>query len=471
MKIISSLNRTLLAISAGAAIVISSCAPFGPDHLIPESERVEFYKTANQEYTARTGEKWWTIFNDSKLNSLISSLEKGSFDLRAAEARRIQAYSTLGLDRTQLYPALSGSGSATRNRISENDFMAAQGGPAIYYNQYRVGLSLSYELDLWGRVRRLIESSRAETAAAEVTVDQVKLSLQSQLASSYFAMRFLDSEAAVLNKSLTTRRESLKLAKELFEGGSSSELDVARAEVQLTNAEAQLISLEGPRASLENSIAVLIGKNPSNFSISPSAITRNAPRISAGTPASLLGRRPDVFIAERTLAAASAQIGVTEAKFYPKLSLIGSSGLSSLNSSTFLQFSSSQFAIGPEIELPVIQGNRRDAAVNRSQARQREALAQYQQTVLSAFADVENALVDRRSASREMAALKKSVTASQRAFDLSNTRYKEGVASYLEVIDSQRELLSSERSEVQARGRSFAATVRLIQALGGGFRR
>jgi len=441
----------------------------GPNFSVPDSEAASSYKNASAAYSSRMSKNWWRVFGDSKLNSLMSDIDKGNFDLRAAEARRNQAYAALGVDRSRLYPEVLSQASATRNRDSESDIGSTAGSLQTYYNQYSVGMSLGYEVDLWGRVRRIVEAGQANAEAAEVSVIQVKLSLQAQLASSYFAMRFLDSEAEVLQAALKTRQESLNLTKNLFEGGKSSELDVARAEAQLASAKAQLVNLQGPRASFENAIAVLAGKNASNFSISPSGIDGNAPSVSAGSPAQLLGRRPDVFIAERNLAATSAGIGIAEADFYPKVSLIATGGLSSINTSNFLDFSSSQFSIGPEIDLPLFQGLRRKADFASAKARHEEALATYQQTVLTAFADVENALSSRLAAVREIAAQKENVTASRRAFDLSNARYKEGVASYLDVIDSQRELLIAERSEVQARGRSFTATVQLIQALGGGF--
>jgi multidrug efflux system outer membrane protein len=273
----------------------------------------------------------------------------------------------------------------------------------------------------------------------------------------------------VLEQALTTRKESLDLARDLFNAGKSSEVDVARAEAELASAKAQLVSLHGPRAALENAIAVLTGKNASNFTIAKKTITRSAPSVSAGTPIELLGRRPDVFMAERMLAASSAEIGIATAQFYPKISLIGSSGLSSIKSSDFLKYSSSEFSIGPEIDLPIFQGLRRKADLALAKAKHEEALATYQQTVLVAFADVENALASRRAAINEIAAQQDSVAASKKAFELSNSRYREGIASYLEVIDSQRELLNAQLNEVQARGRSFAATIQLMQALGGGF--
>ena len=452
------------------ALLFTSCKLVGPDHSVPDSESAGSFKNSSSEYSSRLSKNWWKIFGDSKLNSLMSDLESGNFDLRAAEARRNQAYASLGIDRSLLAPQVLSEASATRSRVTESDRFAGGGGAGpSYFNNYRVSMSLGYELDLWGRVRRIVEAGRVNAEAAEVSVDQVRLSLQAQLARNYFAMRFLDSETAVLNQALETRQETLGLTKDRFEGGKTSELDVARAEAELASTRAQLVSLQAPRASLENAIAVLTGKNASNFSISPLSISKSAPGVSAGSPASLLGRRPDVFVAERNLAASSARIGVAEADFYPRVSLIGTGGFSSVDTSDFLNWSSREFSIGPNVDLPLFQGLRRKADLAKAKAQHEEALANYQQTVLTAFADVENALASRRGATNEVTAQQDSITATQKSFDLSNVRYKEGVSTYLDVVDSQRELLNARRSEVQARGRAFAATIQLIQALGGGF--
>jgi multidrug efflux system outer membrane protein len=462
--------KTNLITTAALGILFTSCKLVGPDHSVPGSEGAGSYKNNSAAFSARMDKRWWRVFGDGKLNSLMADLEKGNFDLRAAEARRNQAYAALGVNRSQLAPEVLSDALATRNRGSGNDRGGLAGGALeTYYSQYKVGISLGYEVDLWGRVRRIVEAGTANAKAADGSVDQVKLSLQAQLARSYFALRFLDSEAAVLNQALGTRQETLDLANDRFEGGKTSELDVARAQSELAATRAQLVSLQSPRASLENAIAVLAGKNASNFSISPDPIVGSAPRVPAGSPAQLLGRRPDVFVAERQLAQSSANIGVAKAAFYPRISLIGSGGLSSINSSDFLKWSSSQFAIGPQVDLPLFQGLRRKADYKLAKAKHEEALASYQQTVLTAFADVENALAARRAANNEIAAQNDSIEASQKSFDLSNVRYKEGVSSYLEVVDSQRELLNAQRSEVQARGRAFEATVLLMQALGGGF--
>eukprot|EP00903_Cladosiphon_okamuranus_P003692 g3690.t1 len=427
----------------------------------------ESYKNSASAFSERMSNRWWGIFGDSELNSLMADLQNGNFDLRAAEARRNQAYAALGVSRSGLFPQVDGSASATRNRASENS--VSGGFTDTYYDNYSVAMALGYELDLWGRVRRIVEAGRATAVAAEVSVDQTRLSLQTQLARSFFALRFIDSEAAVLRQALDTRQETLDLAQDRFEGGATSELDVARAQSELATTKAQLVALEAPRASLENAIAILAGKNASNFSISPKTLSGKAPHIPAGSPVQLLGRRPDVFASEMALAAASAEIGVQEANFYPRISLIGSGGFTSAKTSDFLNWSSTEFSLGPQVDLPIFQGLRRKADLEAAKARHQEALATYQQTVLQAFADVENALSSRRGAIHEIAAQQESIAAAKRSYELSEVRYKEGVSSYLEVADSQRELLNAQRLEVQARGRSFEATVQLIQALGGGF--
>ena len=455
-----------------AGLLFTSCKLVGPDFSVPESEAAGSYKNASSGYASRLSKNWWKVFGDSKLNSLMADLNGGNFDLRAAEARRNQAYAALGVDRSLLAPQVLSEGSLNRNRASESDRFSGGGGVVAegnYFTNYRVSMSLGYELDLWGRVRRIVEAGRANAEAAEVSVDQVRLSLQAQLARNYFAMRFLDSEAAVLDQALETRRETLGLTKDRFEGGKTSELDVARAESELASTRAQLVSLQAPRAALENAIAVLVGRNASNFSLPQSEITRSAPGVPAGSPASLLGRRPDVFVAERNLAASSARIGVAEADFYPRVALIGSGGFASVDSSDFLKWSSREFAIGPQVDLPLFQGLRRKADLAKAKAQYEEALADYQQTVLTAYADMNNALAARRGAINEVAAQQDSITATQKSVNLSSIRYKEGVSNYLDVVDTQRELLNARRSEVQARGRAFAATVQLIQALGGGF--
>ncbi len=460
--------------SATLLFALGSCTLVGPDHSIPESEGAASFKGDSSDYATRLSRNWWKIFGDGKLNSLMTDLQSGNFDLRAAEARRNQAYAALGISRSQLYPQVFSDGSVTRNRVTESDRFGGGGaggggGGNNYFTNYQVGMQLGYEVDLWGRVRRIVEASRAEADAADLSVDQVRLSLQAQLARSYFAMRFLDSEAAVLRQALETRQETLDLATDRFEGGATSELDVAQADSELAVTRAQLVALEAPRAALENAVAILAGRNPSNFSLPNSTFERPAPTVSPGSPASLLGRRPDVFIAESNLAATSARIGVAEADFYPRVSLIGTGSVSSVDSSDFLKWSSREFSIGPQVDLPLFQGLRRKADFELAKQKHEEALAIYQQTVLQAFGEVENALAARRGSNKEIAAQQASVAAAKRSFDLSGFRYKEGVSSYLEVVDSQRELLNARRLEVQARGRSYEATVQLIQALGGGF--
>ena len=354
-----------------------------------------------------------------------------------------------------------------RNRTSENDLF----GSAFRQisTTYQTSAVFGYEIDLWGRVRRAVEAARADADAAEINIEDVRLSLQAQLAQNYFSLRFIDSEAAVVREAVEARKDTLKLARGRFEGGSTSEVDVARAETELETTKAGLVALEAPRARLENAIAVLAGKNPSSFSIASGTIDKLPPRIPSGIPAELLDRRPDVLAAERTLAASNARIGVAQADFLPRISLTGSGGLSSISTSDFLEYSSRKFSIGPEVSLPIFRGGILRISEARARYEHEEALANYEKAVLNAFADVETSLAARSSADREVAAFEKAVVAAGKSFELSDFRYQEGLTSYLEVLDSQRERLNAERTQVQALGRSYEATVLLIQALGGSF--
>lgn len=407
----------------------------------------------------------WSAFEDRTLSSYQRRLVRSNFDLRTALFRRNQARAALGTALSARQPQVSASASATRNRSSDNSLGGGFGDN--YYSLYQVTGSLSYELDLWGRIQRQVEAGIADTQAAEANISSVLLSLQSQFARSYFALRFLDAEAGVLRDAVASREETLALAKTREESGLTSGLDAARAEGELARAEAALLSLAGPRAQLKYSLAVLLGQNPSSFRLKEKKSAGTLPIIHPGLPLSLLSRRPDLAVAERRLAAATARIGVAEARFYPELSLTGSGGLASLQVNDFLKKSSTVSSVGPSLTAPIFQGGRLRANLTRARAEQQEALTVFQQATLQAIAEVESALASAHARAREAEARRRTVEASREAFRLSRLRYREGVDNYLGVIDAQRELLEAERASVRTRGQRFTAAVELIQALGG----
>lgn len=410
--------------------------------------------------------KWWCLFNDSQLNRLANQIESDNFQLKAGLARIDQAYAVLGISRAELVPNLNGSGSVTRNRTSANDL----GGNFFqnYSTQYRGAIAAGWEVDLWGRVRNAVRGAEADALQVENLTDELRLSLQSQLAQNYFTLRFLDEEKRVLREALRTRTDNLDIARQRFEGELTGELDVARAQTELAATRADLARLKAPRTRLENAIAVLVGKAPSNFRIPNTSLDFRLPTVKAGLPLDVLESRPDVAAAIARLESTNAQIGVAKAEFFPRLDLVGSGGLSSVSSSNFFDWSSRTFAIGPEVTLPIFQGGRLKANLKGARAAQAEALATYQDTVLNALREVDDALVDLVALRSERDAQFLAISASNRALALSNQRYKEGLVSSIEVVDAVREQLTAERRMVQIRSQQYVATVQLIQAIGGG---
>lgn len=460
------MKNIALASTSALVLAIVSCAPVGPDYAQPEFQPAGNYKSATSSHVG-VSSSWWKTFRDPKLNSLQSQLLAQNLDLSAAYARRQQALAQLGIAESNTFPQASASTSINRDKNSLENSGGAQ--VSEYATQYQIGANLSYEIDLWGRVRRLVEAGRADAQGADFAVADVKNALQTQLARQYFALRFLDAEMATLSAAVKTRQDNLDITSERLEAGLVSELDTARASSELATAKAELLSLKGPRATLENSIAVLLGRQPSSFKISSTGSTGYLPTIPAGVPAALLYRRPDVAVAERKLAAATARIGVAEAERYPNISLGASAGNSTVNTSKFLNWSSAFFGFGPSATVPLFQGGRIKSNIRFTQAQRTEALLNYQKTTLSAFADVESALATLKALRAENSARQSAVNATTRTYDLSALRYKEGATSYLDVADSQREQLTAKRAEVRTKGRQFEATIQLIQALGGGF--
>lgn len=455
---------TQLAAALILALLVSGCR-VGPKHQLPQTKMPASFKGGGT-----TGESprplWWQVFEDPELSELVQRIEQDNFDLRAALARVDQAYAVLGVNRSQRVPNITANGLVQRNRTSANDL----GGRFFsnYLTQYRAGLALGWEIDLWGRVRSLVDASAADAVVAQAGADDVRLALQAQLARNYFALRFLDEEKRVLESAVKTRVDNLDLAKIRFEGGRSGELDVARADTELAATQAALVRLKAPRTRLENAIAVLVGETPSDFRLAEKPVTGGAPQVAAGLPMKLLDNRPDVAAARAQLVAANARIGVAVADYYPRVNLVGSGGLSSINAGDFFDWSSRTFSIGPEVTLPIFQAGRIRSNVKRTRAAHAEAVAAYQQTVLGALLEVEDALADLAALRDESVAQAQAVKASNRALELSNRRYQEGLVSSIEVVDAVREELTAERRAVQIRGQQFEATVRLIQALGGG---
>jgi multidrug efflux pump len=410
---------------------------------------------------------WWEVFRDAKLNELEAQSLASNQNLKAAVARVDQARAFARVARSEFLPSLNLDPSFTRQRYSPNQDPSFGNVTASTFN---MPVDLSYEVDLWGRVRRSFESARADAQASLASYYGVLLTLQGDVAQNYFSLRALDAEIATVKGTVGLRKEQVQLVRSRFDGGIGNDLDVARAETELATTEADAASLAQRRAELENAIAILAGTNPSLFHLA--AETNWGPRppeIPAGLPADLLERRPDVAEAERQLASANARIGVAKASFFPVLTLTGSGGFLSADLDSLFKWDSRTWSIGPSLSLPLFAGGRNKANYRRSQAAREEAIARYRQQVLVAFGEVENSLSGIRYLTTQAEAQQRAVTTARRAADLATDRYRSGIVGYLDVVDASRDALQAERADAQLTGQRLIASVRLIKALGGGW--
>jgi multidrug efflux system outer membrane protein len=411
---------------------------------------------------------WWTVFDDRELNDLEQQALQANQNLKGAVARVEQARATARVARSELLPTLDFNPSYNRQRFSPNQNPSFGN---ITANSFSVPLDLSYEIDLWGRVRRSFESARADAQSTLADYFNFLLTLESDVAQNYFALRALDAEVAIVNSTVDLRREQVRLVRSRFQGGIGNDLDIARAETELATTEADAASLAKQRTELENALAILVGSSPSVFHLP--AYTNNwnprPPEIPAGLPAELLERRPDVSQAERQLASANARIGVAKAAFFPVVSLTASGGYLSGDVNSLFNWESRTWSFGPSVSLPIFAGGRNRANYRKSKAAFEEAVARYRQQVLVAFGEVENSLSGIRHLGDEAAAQDRAVTSSRRAADLAEDRFRSGIVSYLDVVDANRDALSAQRSDAQLTGQRLALTVQLIKALGGGW--
>lgn len=467
-----------------AAAVLAGCA-VGPDYEKPATVVSANYKAQEQAKARTTNDElgawkegrpldnmpkgnWWEIFADSTLNELAEQATAGNQELKAAVARVDQARAVARVARGELLPTLRLDPSFTRERFSPNQ-MPSFGN--ITANRLSVPLDLSYEIDLWGRVRRGFEGARADAASSVAALHNVLLTLQADIAVNYFALRTLDAEMAVVEGTVALRKEQVALVRSRFEGGIGNDLDVARAETELAATEAEAAALAKRRAELENALAILVGANPSGFQIArmTEKWSPQPPAIPAGLPADLLERRPDVAEAERQLAAANARIGVAKAAFFPVVRLTGAGGFLSAEVDNLFNWDSRVWSIGPSVSLPIFAGGRIRADYKRSQAVYQEVIAQYRQRILVAFGEVENSLAGVQHLATQAAAQDRALANARRAAELATDRYRAGIVSYLEVVDANRGALQTERGSAQLAGERLATTVQLIKALGGGW--
>jgi NodT family efflux transporter outer membrane factor (OMF) lipoprotein len=477
MRIANTICKRARAIRLGILslflLLLAGCA-VGPRYSRPTAtvppafkELPQNWKTAQPSDEVARG-KWWEIFRDPQLNRLEEQINVSNQNIKAAEAQFRQARALVRYYRSNYYPTLTTSPSVTRSHSSGNRPPASQLSGKTF-TDYLLPGDLSYEVDVWGRVRKTVESARENAQASAADLASVNLIMHSELASDYLQMRSLDAERQLLDSTVAAYQRALELTENRYHGGVASGVDVAQAQTQLKTTLAQAMDLDVQRSQFEHAIAALIGQPASTFSLARLPLTTPPPVIPAGLPSELLERRPDIAAAERRVASANAQIGVAKAAYYPTITLGASSGFESGTPGTWLSGPSAFWAAGPAAALTLLDFGRRRAASEQAWATYDQTVANYRETVLTAFQQVEDNLSALRLLEGEAQTQNEAITAAQHSLELSTNRYKGGVTTYLEVITAQTTALSDERTAVQILGRRMTAAVNLIQALGGGW--
>jgi NodT family efflux transporter outer membrane factor (OMF) lipoprotein len=469
-------HRPLGLIATAAALVLGGCL-VGPNYKAPAVPAPPAYSDSGHNgdwASAKPADAadrgaWWAVYQDPELNDLEQRCASANQNIAAALHAYEQAHDLVRVNRAALYPTVSIGGSASRNRISNTTPLRPAGSPADYW-EFLIPLNISWEPDLWGGVRRQIESSAASAQASAADLADTRLSLQGMLAVTFLQLRGLDLQAQLLRSTLDIYTQTLQLTQALRKGGLVTEIDVQEAQAQLEEARAQLIDLGEQRAQYEHAIAVLIGEPATDFHIAERPLAGNPPAVPTGVPSELLQRRPDIAAAERRVAAANALIGVAKAAYYPNITLGAGGGLETDMVSQLFNSGSAQWNAGPSASEILYDAGRRKAQVDYAVAQREQATALYREQVLSAFRDVEDQLSALRVLEEEATVQQRAVDAAKQSTGLSLLRYKRGLAAYLEVLTSQTVELNDERAAAALVARRIVASAQLQMALGGGWR-
>src|SRR5882757_7273600 len=466
-------GATLLLIGA-----LTACS-FAPVYRTPDSvPATDTYKESGDWKAAEPVDNqnrgaWWTLFQDPQLDALEAKVGDANQDLKAAFARLQQARAATRIARADLFPALRAGASATRSKTSVNSPTYVPGRNPNY-NNFDLEADLSYEFDVWGRVRNAVTSAKAGRQASAADLAALDLSIHAELATDYFALRAEDTQQVLLDKTVEDYALSLKLTQNLYQGGGAAIADVAQAQAQLETARTQAADIRLQRAQSEHALAVLLGENPSAFRVEPNPLplALTPPPIDTGLPSSLMERRPDVAAAERRVAAANAQIGVARAAYFPVFSLAAAAGFDSTRSSNWVTAPSRLWSLGPAAGvLTLIDAGRHRAQSAQAKAIYDEQVAGYRSTVLIAYQEVEDNLAALRQLQQESVSEAAAVTATAKALEQAQYRYKAGLVTYLEVATTENALLQAQLSNVSIQTRRMNASVLLVKALGGGWQK
>jgi NodT family efflux transporter outer membrane factor (OMF) lipoprotein len=459
---------------AGVLAVLATACSLAPDYKRPETEQpaAAFKELGDWKIAAPADASprgaWWKVFHDPGLDTLEEKVGSANPNLQAALARLEQARAQTRIAASSLLPTVDAQAHATRQRVSLNSPSYIAGKPNMG-DDFLVGASLSYEIDLFGRVRNTVAAARAGEQASEGDVAALDLSIHAELATDYFTLRGLDAQQGLLDQTVKDYERALDLTQNLYQGGAGVLSDVQQATAQLETARTQAEDTRLRRAQMEHAIAVLTGMQPSLFHIDtiPEQLDAPLPAIDPGIPSELLERRPDVSAAERRVAAANATIGVARAAYFPVFTLTGGAGFESVNSANWLTAPSRYWAIGPQGVLTIFDAGLHQAQNAAARASYDEQVANYRNSVLTAFQDVEDNLAALRQLEKERVSQAAAVAATQGALDQANYRYRGGLVTYLEVVSTENAALSARLAAVDILTRRMTASVLLVKALGG----
>jgi len=454
-----------LAIALGLAGCSTQPVYKRPETVSPEAWR---WKAAEPKDRVPRGE-WWKVFQDPALDNLQAAAAAGNGDLKAALARVEQAAAAARMSRSELFPSLDAQGDFVRYRTSGNSPSPVPFPvPSFTQQQWSVPFTLSYEVDLWGRVRGTLESARQQAFAAEKARETLQLMVQAGVTTAYFEVQNLQTEVAVVEQTVQIRREAMTIFNQRHQAGLIGDYEIQRARVELAGAEADWQATQRRYAESINALAVLCGQTPAGFQPNIST-NRYLPQVSADLPSSLLERRPDVAQAERDLASRLAQLGVARVASYPSLRLTGTGGFLSGELKDLFLWESRTWSVGPSLSVPLFQGGLNKANRRKAEATYEEGVALYRQKILVAFREVEDALAALQFLGEEAKARQQAAEAARQAAIISLARYTAGTISFLDVVNAENARLGSELARVRIEHEQRLATVRLIRALGGGW--
>jgi NodT family efflux transporter outer membrane factor (OMF) lipoprotein len=454
-----------------AALPLAAC-DFAPDYHVPETAApLDYKETADWKLAHPSDElpkgEWWKGLGDPRLDDLEDKIGVANQNLKSAYARFMQARAALGISEADLSPQVGLNTSYSKTQASKNAIPLTK--PSNYSN-YAISANVSYEVDLWGRVKNSVEAAKDSALASEGDLAAVDLDLKATLAADYFSLRGFDTQQRILDETVAAYQSAFDLINRRHSGGVQPIADVAQAQGQLETAKTQAADNHLRRQQMEHAIAILVGLQPAEFDLAALPLdTKAPPPIGTGLPSQLLERRPDIAAAERRVASANAQIGVARAAYYPAVTLDGLLGTSTSAPAKLFQAPSTIWSFGPSAALALIDGGRRDAQNDQARAFFDQTVADYRQTVLNASGEVEDNLVALHQLDRESLTQATAVSATQTALDQAKLRYNAGLVTYIEVVDTQNLALQAQLSAADIQTRRMTSTVQLIKALGGGW--